>query len=173
MLYDTIFVRVVTYSDTYQTIDYLELSDNGKSVWGSFRLRQKAILHRDDCVSKPVFVDALLHAARFLANCSVKIADVCIYVAIKNVRLYDDEIDYSEAFRLYTEISSTHNTVIGNSYAYDGDGILVVSVQGITFRYLNKEGFTRPLYSATTLPCHHNTRKFRNILTQTRLTPTA
>ncbi|KAI2638328.1 hypothetical protein GGS21DRAFT_548856 [Xylaria nigripes] len=146
MLYETIFSRVVAYSELYRTIDHLELSDSGHSARGSFRLRQPAIL--ENCVSQPVFVDTLLHAAGFLANCSVSAADVCICNGIDSVHVRADT-DYSESFRLYTEITSTHRSVIGNSYAYDSDGKLVGSVRGIAFRRLGKESFTRSLQGKT------------------------
>ncbi|KAL7621050.1 polyketide beta-ketoacyl-synthase [Parahypoxylon ruwenzoriense] len=143
MLYDTIFSRVVSYSEPYQTIDYLELSDSGKSAWGSFRLRQPALL--ENCVSQPVFVDTLLHAAGFLANCSVSASEVCICTKIESINIFAGVVDYTESFRLYTEISSTQHTEVGSSFAYDADGRLVGSVQGISFRRLRREGFTRSL----------------------------
>jgi len=152
MLYEMVFSRVVAYSELYQTIDYLELSDSGQSAWGSFRLRQPAVL--ENSVSQPVFVDTLLHAAGFLANCAVSATDVCICVEIESVHICADEVDYTEAFRLYTEISSTHKAVIGNSFAYDSDGKLVGSIQGIVFRRLWKDGFTRSLQA--TVPTTHS-----------------
>lgn len=143
MLYETIFSRVVSYSELYQTIDYLELNDSGKVAWGSFRLRHIALL--GECVSQPVFVDTLLHAAGFLANCSTSASEVCICTKIESINLWIDAVDYTESFRLYTEISSSQKAVVGNSFAYDADGKLVGSIQGITFRRLGKEAFTRSL----------------------------
>ncbi|KAI1373465.1 hypothetical protein F4677DRAFT_448294 [Hypoxylon crocopeplum] len=147
MLYETIFPRVVSYSELYQTIDYLELNDSGKMAWGSFRLRHLALL--EECVSQPVFVDTLLHAAGFLANCSISASDVCICTKIESINLWIDAVDYTESFRLYTEISSSQKAVVGSSFAYDADGKLVGSIQGITFRRLDKEAFTRSLVSST------------------------
>lgn len=162
MLYETIFSRVVAYSELYQTIDYLELDDSGQAAWGSFRLRQPAILQNS--VSQPVFVDTLLHTAGFLANCFVSSVDVCICVAIERVRINADEVDYTEAFRLYPKISSTHKAIIGNSFAYE-NGKLVGSIKGVTFRRLSKEGFTRSLQATmqmVPLPMIDNSSHRRN-----------
>ena len=143
MLYETIFSRVVTYSEPYRTIDYLELSDDSKSAWGSFRLRHPAVLANG--VSQPVFVDTLLHAAGFLANCSVDVSEVCICTKIESIDINALIADYTESFRIYTEISITKSTVVGNSYAYDGSGALAGRVGGIVFRRLSRDTFTRSL----------------------------
>ncbi|KAI0966728.1 hypothetical protein F4678DRAFT_483639 [Xylaria arbuscula] len=144
MIYELVFSRVVSYSDLYQTIDYLELSDDSRSAWGSFRLRPCALV--SEGISQPVFVDTLLHAAGFLANLFVKSAEICICVAIDIVQLPREEtIDYAEAFSLYTEISVTHQTIVGNTFVFDGEGTPIGSVQGIVFRRLDHAKFTKSL----------------------------
>ncbi|KAI1103736.1 hypothetical protein F4804DRAFT_352715 [Jackrogersella minutella] len=99
----------------------------------------------ENCVSQSLFVDTLLHAAGFLANCSTSASDVCICTKIDCINLWINAVDYTESFRLYTEISSSQKAVVGNPFAYDAAGKLVGSIQGITFHRLGKEAFTRSL----------------------------
>ncbi|KAI0451209.1 hypothetical protein F5B21DRAFT_390636 [Xylaria acuta] len=139
LLYETIFSRVVSYSDFYQTIDYLELSDDARSAWGSFRLRRTAIL--EGGISQPVFVDTLLHAAGFLANSAASTVDVMICVHIRSLCIKIQGTDYHEPFSVYTEVFPDKSGVTGNSFAYDGHGNLVGAAEGIAFRRLSKQGF--------------------------------
>lgn len=153
MLYETIFSRVVAYSPTYQTIDWLQMSHTGAKAWGSFRLRQGALLAQP-CVGQPIFIDTLLHAAGFLANCSVSSADVCICTRINEILVQPQttEMDYSESFSLFTEISTNRNTITGNSYAYDQSGLQVGYVGGIEFKRMPLESLKRSLHHVSGVP---------------------
>ncbi|KAK9772691.1 putative Carrier domain-containing protein [Seiridium cardinale] len=141
MLYETIFTRVVSYSPLYQTIDWLQINRGGKEAQGSFRLREDAVLK--NCKSQPVFIDTLLHAAGFLANCSVPSTEVCICTGIKYVNVLVPKSDWSEPFELYAQISSNKTGFSGTSHAFDSEGILVAVVEGIEFKRLSLVAFQK------------------------------
>ncbi|KAI0976932.1 hypothetical protein F4678DRAFT_469013 [Xylaria arbuscula] len=147
LLYETIFSRVVSYSDFYQTMDYLELSDDARSAWGSFRLPRAAFL--EGGISQPVFVDTLLHAAGFLANSASDNVDMMICVHIRSLRIKMKGIDYNEPFSIYTEIFPDKSGLVGNSFAYDGNGNLVGTAEGIAFRQLSENSFVKMLMKAS------------------------
>jgi iterative type I PKS product template protein len=147
MLYETIFPRVVAYSLKYQSIQWLEISDDGMEGRGTFRLQKESLIEK--CVSQPVFADTLLHAAGFLANCSVSTSDVCICAKVEEVTLLADSIDSSATYSLYSFISqSGPSTVLGKSFAFDSAGRVVASIQGMHFRRLPQANFKHHLQSS-------------------------
>ncbi|CAJ2501648.1 Uu.00g045010.m01.CDS01 [Anthostomella pinea] len=134
MLYDTIFTRVVSYSPMYQTIDRLQLSHAAEKL-------------------PPVFIDTLLHAAGFLANCSVPSSDVCICTGVESVEfLVQGPSAWEETFILQTYITPTTGGFQGTSYAYDHQGTLVALVQGMAFKQLPIQSFHKALQRAISQP---------------------
>lgn len=132
ILYETIFKRVVAYSPLYQTIDWLHINNSGNRAWGSFRLRQEALFK--NCILQPVFIDTLLHAAGFIANCSVLFTELCICTGIKSVTVMAPAPNWSESFKINVQIEPSKIGFSASSYAFDHEGHAVAVIKGMDFK---------------------------------------
>ena len=140
MLYDTVFSRVVSYSEDYRTLSSLSVSTSNDEALGTFCLRKPIQLQ--GCVVQPTFVDTLLHAAGFVANSSVAITDVCICNKVDSVVVLYDDIDYNGSFTVYTTLFMTESDMItADSYVHDHAENVVAAVEGMHFKKLRLATF--------------------------------
>lgn len=147
MLYDKIFPRVVSYSPSYQSIQWFHISEDETEGYGEFTVREDLELR--DGISQPTFTDTLLHAAGFLANCYVNTEEICICVEVNVVQILQDRIDHNMPYRIYTCIDVRNDeVVVADAFAFGIDSEPVASIEGMRFRRMKSVSFKRHLTTA-------------------------
>jgi iterative type I PKS product template protein len=142
-LYSTVFPRVVSYSDLYQSIQEISVLEDRLEAYGRFRIPKES--HSDGIVS-PVFLDTLLHAAGYVANIHVAHTDACICTQVETSTLIYQEIARNSEFQLYCSLFDCYDGVLlGEAYAIAEDGTIIASVKGMHFKRLNLNSFQRHL----------------------------
>ncbi len=133
MLYDVVFRRVVEYSERYQTLKLLSVSQLCDEGYGSFQLSDYSKTER--LVTPPPFIDTLLHTAGFIANANVGTTDACICDKVESIKLLYGHIDFGKTFTVYCSLfDSEQSEVIADAYAVDHTGSIIASVEGAHFK---------------------------------------
>jgi iterative type I PKS product template protein len=140
LMYDVIFTRVVAYSKGYQSVQSMNISQNGDEGYGTFQIPEE--LKEGQYVVQPVFMDTLLHAAGFIANSSVGTNEACICSKVESVKIISDDIDWNDTFKVYCSILPwIKNTILAAAYGIDSRGKIVAVIKGMHFRRLRLASF--------------------------------
>lgn len=148
-LYESIFTRVVRYSDDFQGLSDFSVSESSLEGLGSFRVPAKA--QRDNLVVPPVFTDTLLHAAGFIANLYTKPEEISICVHVGMTEILYRELDDEESFTVYCSLfENSKGAIIADAFAINPAGAVVASVGGMEFKKLRLSTFQRLLSGSQT-----------------------
>ncbi len=140
MLYETVFSRVVEYSEEYQTLMSFGVSESSGEGYGSFKISRDSSTERR--ITLPTFTDTLLHAAGFVANTSIRATEACICGEVESVRLLYGEINYEEPMTVYCSLLDVdEGTVLADAYALDPSGRIIAAVEGMHFKKLRLSSF--------------------------------
>lgn len=140
MLYETVFSRVVEYSEEYQTLMSFGVSGSSGEGYGSFKISSNSSTERP--IASPTFTDTLLHAAGFVANTSIRATEACICGEVESVRLLYGEIKYEEPMTVYCSLLDVdEGTVLADSYALNSSGRIIAAVEGMHFKKLRLSSF--------------------------------
>ena len=140
MLYETVFSRVVEYSEEYQSLTSISVSASSGEAYGSLKMPKRPETEKG--ITSPTFTDTLLHAAGFVANTSIRATDACICGEVESVRLLYGEIDYDEPMTVYCSLFDVdEGTVLADSYALDSTGRIMAAVEGMHFKKLRLSSF--------------------------------
>jgi len=135
MLYESIFSRIVDYSEDYQSLASFSVSVSSGEGFGTFRVPVSSGMVSG--ITSPIFTDTLLHAAGFVANTSVRSSEACICGKVESVQLLYGEIDFSKVFTVYCSLfDDQEGTLLADAYAQDSSGKIVAAVEGIHFKKL-------------------------------------
>lgn len=139
VIYNTVFPRVVTYSEPYQSITELHVSEAHLDGYGTFKVPASTL---NGGIISPVFVDTMLHAAGFVANSQAKRTDAFICSKVESsIMLYTD-IKPQETFHVYCSLLDCGGQeLIGEAFAMTPEGIAVASIEGMVFKRLNLKSF--------------------------------
>ena len=144
LLYETIFTRVVTYSPEYQTLKTLSVSDSDLEGIGTFQMPKS--FNADGYTTPPVFTDALLHAAGFVANLTVPSEEICICGHVESIEILYDRIDYQDSFTLYCSlVDIIKGTILADAFAINTAGKAIAAIRGMEFKRLRLSVFQRML----------------------------
>lgn len=147
ILYNSIFTRVVTYSEIYQTLIRFTVSSTCLEGEGTFTLPEKSRIGQ--FVTNPMFLDTLFHAAGFIANLRVSTGEICICGRIETVEVPDQDIDMSQEFKIYCSlVDEIKGIFLADSYALDASGNVVAVARGMEFKRLRLKTFQNVLQSA-------------------------
>lgn len=142
-LYNTIFPRVVSYSEDFQAIRELTVLEDGLEGYGNFQIPLKS---RQGGIITPVFVDTLLHAAGFVANSHIHQTDACICTKVEMTRIIYQDLSLNQTFQVYCSLLDCNDGVLlGEAYAMTEEGVVVASVEGMHFKRLNLKFFQEHL----------------------------
>lgn len=140
MLYETVFSRVVEYSEEYQSLTSISVSASSGEAYASLKMPKRPETEKG--ITSPTFTDTLLHAAGFVANTSIRATDACICGEVESVRLLYGEIDYDEPMTVYCSLFDVdEGTVLADSYALDSTGKIIAAVEGMHFKKLRLSSF--------------------------------
>lgn len=140
MLYETVFSRVVEYSEEYQSLLSISVSESSGEGYGSLKMPKRS--ETEKRITSPTFTDTLLHAAGFVANTSIRATEACICGEVESVRLLYGEIDYDEPMSVYCSLFDVdEGTVLADSYALDSTGRIIAAVEGMHFKKLRLSSF--------------------------------
>ncbi|KAL4890075.1 beta-ketoacyl synthase [Aspergillus ambiguus] len=147
VIYNTIFPRVVTYSEPYQSIEELSVSAADLDGYGTFKVPESALTGG---IVSPVFIDTLLHAAGFVANSQCKLTDAFICSEVESAVMQYTDITPQETFLIYCNLLECGNDqLIGEAFAMTLDGSAVASIEGMHFKRLNLTSFANHLSRQT------------------------
>ena len=148
MLYQHVFSRVVDYSEMYQSLTSISVSQSSGEAYGSFRV--PIPFDAASGLTSPVFTDTLLHAAGFVANTSVHNNEACICGKVESIQISYREIDFNQAFTVYcSTLYDKMGTLFADAYAQDSSGKLVAVLEGMHFRKVRLESFKAALGRTT------------------------
>lgn len=140
MLYETVFSRVVEYSEEYQTLSSISVSESSGEGYGSLQIPSRSETEKG--ITLPTFTDTLLHAAGFVANTRIRATEACICGEVGSVRLLYGNIDYDEPMTVYCSLfDADEGTVLADSYALDSSGRIIAAVEGMQFKKLRLSSF--------------------------------
>lgn len=138
-IYNTIFPRVVTYSEEYQSLKELSTMDDGLEAYGTCQIPESPL---QAGIVSSVFVDTLLHAAGFLANSRARRSEAFICAEIENVRVMYPLDTSQQNFTVYCSLwDGIDGVLVGDSFAMTHDGTMVAAVEGMHFKQLNLKAF--------------------------------
>ena len=134
-LYDTIFTRVVSYSDMYKTILSITVDSNATQAYATVRLPLGEDCERQEFAANPIFMDTMLHAAGFVANFSARNDTACICKSLKSARVLYDKINLSETFGIFCSNLNleSEGIVLADAYATNSQGRIVAVFKGMEF----------------------------------------
>lgn len=138
--YNVIFSRVVAYSKQYQAIQELAIPEGSLEGHGTFKLPDDDILAGEGVLS-PVFVGTLLHAAGFIANSHVQPSEACICRGRELSGSLQRYRHSTELLLYYSLLDHVEGTTLGEAYAVNSGGVVVVAVEGMLFKKLNLKSF--------------------------------
>lgn len=142
LIYEVIFPRVVRYSEHYQTLIELNVSESGLEGIGTFALSSSYDSER--CVTSPVFTDTLLHSAGFIANLSVSSDTVCICSHVASVEILYRNMKYTESFTVYCSLLDiSEGVIMADAFALNTAGALVGKIGGMEFKKLRLPSLQR------------------------------
>ena len=134
-IYETIFPRVVSYSKAYQSIESMSISREGNEGYGTFQIPDALMVEK--CIVQPVFIDTILHAAGFLVNSSVDLAEAYVCAKVESVKATYNNVSYGKIFKVYcTTLSWVDGTIFADAYALEAGGSVVAAIKGMHFRRL-------------------------------------
>lgn len=143
VIYNIIFPRVVAYSEAYQSITQLHVSEAELDGYGTFEIPVSTL---EGGIMSPVFIDTLLHAAGFVANSQAKSTDAFICSKVESTVVQYTDIIPQDTFRVYCSLLDCGNGErIGEAFAMTLDGKMVASIEGMIFKRLNIRSFASHL----------------------------
>ena len=145
VLYNSVFSRVVSYSDMYQTLKQFNISSSCLEGEGTFRIPEGS--RNGSYVANPVFLDTLLHAAGFIANLYVPNDEICICARIGSIEVLQHELDLSQEFRIYCSlVDDIKGMFLADTYALTNNGEVAAVVRGMEFKRLRMKSFQNFLH---------------------------
>ena len=147
-IYDIIFPRVVSYSEPFRTLQNLTISTSGLEGYGSFRLPNS---HHGQFVCPPAFMDTMLHAAGFIANCRVGLETACICVSVDRIVLADTSLLPSDdhCMAIYCSLLDIGESTVADTFVMDKRGQVVSFAEGMRFKKLQLSSFKKVLFRAS------------------------
>ncbi|KAL9620218.1 MAG: hypothetical protein Q9160_005227 [Pyrenula sp. 1 TL-2023] len=147
MIYETIFSRVVVYSEPYHTLETLTISLGNDIAKGKFRVPNPKV--NSNTVSSPYFSDTFLHTAGFMANMSVTANEICICGEVGATQILYPDIDLTKEYTIYCSLSRHSNgSFIGRAFAVDSSGNSVAVVDDMNFKIVRLASFQKHLQGA-------------------------
>ena len=140
VLYNSVFSRVVSYSDMYQTLRQFNISSSCLEGEGTFKLQERSRI--GSYVTNPVFLDTLLHAAGFIANLYVPNDEICICGRIESIEVLQDDLDLLQEFTIYCSlVDDIKGMFLADTYALSENGEVAAVARGMEFKRLRLKSF--------------------------------
>ncbi|KAF7977208.1 hypothetical protein HWV62_4469 [Athelia sp. TMB] len=147
--YDLIFSRVVDYGAIYRAMQTLTVDSAGMEAVATIRLPQRDKQSNERFYLNPIFSDAMLHVAGFVANMQGALNDVFICTAVGTVHIFQDLIDESASYSVYCCNSwiEDEGVMLADTYALQRGGLkkIVAHIKGLEFRRVRLDTFKRGL----------------------------
>ncbi|GJF00139.1 polyketide synthase [Phanerochaete sordida] len=146
--YDRIFARVVAYGPALRTMRSVTLAPDGADACAAVALPAESV--PGTFVADPVFVDTLLHAAGFVANCSAEANEAYICASVGKVRVLPALITPARSYSVYCALGALgEGALCAEAWALDAaSGEVVAVLKRVVFRKLRLSGFAAVLASA-------------------------
>ena len=126
VLYDKIFTRTVNYTEMYRSIRSIKINTAGKEAYAVCKLPPSR--HQGKFVADPILVDALFHAAGFMANLFAANDELYICNKVKSVTVLRDVASADQTFKIHCSNYEINGgkTILSNSRAFDSQGAFAV-----------------------------------------------
>jgi iterative type I PKS product template protein len=142
VLYETVFTRVVRYSQQYQSLAYLDVADSNLEGIGTFKVPSN---NQTGFIAPPIFTDTLLHAAGFIANLAVRSDEVAICSRVQSVEINYPDINYTDHFTIYCSLLEVTGTILADAIVSDASEKVVAVIRGMEFKRLRLHNFQHML----------------------------
>ncbi|GJE97851.1 polyketide synthase [Phanerochaete sordida] len=148
--YDRIFARVVAYGPAFRTMRAVTLAPDGADACAAVAFPAEHARVPGAYAAHPVFVDTLLHAAGFVANCSADAHEAYICASVGKVRVLPALVEPERSYSVYCALGALgEGAVCAEAWALDAaSGELVAVLKRAVFRRLRLSGFAAVLASA-------------------------
>ncbi|KIY69501.1 ketoacyl-synt-domain-containing protein [Cylindrobasidium torrendii FP15055 ss-10] len=171
-IYENLFLRVVEYSQSYQTIQTLTLDSERMEATARICVPPSAGIS----VVDPVFLDTLLHVPGFMANFQGRGNDVFICTEVGSVKLLVELIDPRNEYTVYCNgvWVDDRAAILANAWAReDGTNRVVAAMEGMQFRKLRLDTFSKLLAKPSGAPASAIPKSVRPDLSRMRTTSSA
>ena len=136
VLYDVVFTRVVRYSEEYQCLNELSISESSLEGIGTFKIPNvHEAAYQPDVLIR--WSDVLLHAAGFIANMTIGQEEIGICTSVDSIEILYDNIDFSDTFTVYCSlIDAVKGVIMADAFAMNNRGEVVGIIRGMEFKRL-------------------------------------
>jgi len=134
-IYQVFFPRIVTYGKNYRAVQILTISADGTEGYATVQLPNHS--DHDRYVVNPIFMDAMLHVAGFIANMRGNTNDAFICSKVGCVEVDPRLIDDSASYGVYVNCAwLPGGDMLAESYALEQGPTsrIVAHFEGIYFR---------------------------------------
>ena len=134
-IYQVIFPRLVTYGKNYRAVRTLTISAEGTEGYATVQLPNNS--DRDYFVVHPILMDAMLHAAGFIANVCGGVNDAFICSKVGCVEVIPPLVDDSAPYGVYVNCAwLPGGDMLAESYTLEQGPTnrIVAHLEGIHFR---------------------------------------
>ncbi|KAI0634898.1 ketoacyl-synt-domain-containing protein [Trametes polyzona] len=159
-IYDLLFPSIVSYSDTYRTIETITVNTQSSTAYAVMKLPPAARDLPGLFSLHPVFVDTLFHVAGFLVNFTrgMNGRDAYICSGVDKMQVRSEALDLSQRYGVYTAVTREDDgAVVADAYAIEVDDPMqriVARLKRVRFQRVNLYGFKRMLEAAAGQPGH-------------------
>ena len=141
VLYDVVFTRVVKYSQEYQSLSELSISETSLEGIGTFKVPNVSeASHQPDVFVR--WCDVLLHSAGCITNLTIGQEEICICAHVESIELLYDNINFTDTFNVYCSlVDAVKGAIIADAYAVNPQGEVVGIIRGMEFKRLRLSTF--------------------------------
>lgn len=152
LMYDLLFTRVVTYSETYQKVQTLAINEGTGQALATCVFPDS----HPRLASNVIFMDVLLHVAGFCANLKLPndVLGICketgSTIILRDIVAGDATPAFFDVYcsSFETQDNDGHSFTIADAYAVDGHGLLAI-FKGMVFQHVPKIRMSQALKAAT------------------------
>ncbi|KAI0634907.1 ketoacyl-synt-domain-containing protein [Trametes polyzona] len=154
-IYDLLFPSIVSYSDTYHTIETITVNAQSSTAYAVTKLSSAARDMPGVFTVHPMFVDTLFHVAGFLVNFTrgMNGRDAYICSGVDKIQVRSEALDLSKRYGVYTAVTrEDEGVVVADAYAIEADDPrqrIVARLKRVRFQRVSLSGFKRMLEAAT------------------------
>lgn len=132
-MYETVFTRVVTYSELYQQVQYIRISQDCSEAYA--RCKSSDTPSGTPAGASAVFMDVLLHVAGFVANLSIARGEACICKEVESALVLREPTSPGAVFHVHCSAIELpeEGVFVADAQAADESGVMA-TFRGMVFQ---------------------------------------
>lgn len=134
-MYNKVFTRVVTYSQMYQKVQSIRITQDNDEAYAICRFSNAKPEQYNPSTANAIFMDVLLHVAGFVANLSVSNEEACICKEVQTASIVRIPGTEGELFDIHCTITAcpAEGVIVADAQAVDAKGVMAI-FKGMVFQ---------------------------------------